>query len=158
MRVVARFRGGGAVVVIDPEIVIVPAQDDVGRAVADHRLVLGAVGMDDGDHHIGAFLAQGRGLLLDGVDRARKFQVARARQDRGILVGRRRDADADAADLENVALAESGNERAVRVENIGDIEREFRLAHALEEQVLAEVEFVVAGDENVRRQHVRQRR
>ena len=55
------------------------------------------------------------------------------------------------------AVLEAGQRRAVGIAQIRAVERERRLAHALEKHRLAEVELVIAGHENIRRDHVGER-
>ncbi len=53
-------------------------------------------------------------------------------------------------------ILHAGNRRAVRLAHIGAEEGEVRLAHPLQIDVLAEIELVIAGHEDVRLDHVGQ--
>ena len=134
-----------------------PAQHDLAGPVAQQFLVAGAPDMHDRDHDIGALAPQGRRLAFDRRDRRREFQVAGIRQQHRLLFGGAGQTDADAADAGDRAVLEAGHRRAVGAAHVGAIERKICLCHALEEDVLAEVEFVIARHENVGRDHVGER-
>ena len=90
-------------------------------------------------------------------DGRQEFQVLRARHARRVVVGRAGEADAHAAEVDDGAVLEARQRPPVGAAQVGGIERKLRLRHALEEHRLAEIELVVAGRENVGRDHVGQR-
>jgi hypothetical protein len=126
-----------------------PAGEEIGA--------LRAVGVHDGDHEIGALAAQRLGLCLHGRDRRQEFQVFRTRHARRVVVRGSGQADAHAVEREDGALLDAGQRAAVGRAQVCGIDRKRRLHHAFEEHALAEVEFVIARREYVRREHVGQR-
>ena len=74
-----------------------------------------------------------------------------------MLVGEAGEADAHAVEREQRAVLEAGQGGARRIAQVRAVERERRLAHAFEENRLAEIELVIARHEDVRRDHVGER-
>ncbi len=113
--------------------------------------------MHDGADEIGTFAAQRLRLFLDRGDERSEADVAGIGDLRRLGQRRAGQADAHAADLDRGAVSESGQRPAVAVAHVGGVKREARLAHALEEDLLAEIEFVIAGHEDVGQDHVDKR-
>ena len=134
-----------------------PGEDQVDGARREHLVVLLALGVRHRHDKVGALLAQELGLLPGGGDRRQELQVARARGARRAVEGGAGEPDAHAVERDDLAVAEARQRLAVGGAQVGGVEREFRLAHPLEEDLLAEIELVVAGRENVGADHVGER-
>ena len=71
-----------------------------------------------------------------------------------VVEGGADDADVYAFDGDDGTVFEARQRLAIRCAQIGAVEREFGLSHALEEHPFAEIKLVVAGDENIRRNEI----
>ena len=120
-------------------------------------IVLPAVGMHDRDGEISALAGQRLGLLLHGCDRWRELQVLRRRGARHVVVARAGETYPDAVEGHDRSVLEARQRLPVHIAQIGRVELELSLRHALQEGSLAEVEFVIAGHEDIRRHQVAER-
>jgi hypothetical protein len=157
VRVVTRLDQRALAVVIDEQIMGVAGEQQLGGARILQRDAVAPIAMQDGADEIGSLAPQNLGLLLRGVEGRAEAQILRRRHARRLLVGKPGQPDTHAADLEHRAIPVAGHGRAAGVPEIRAVEREFRLRHAREEHRLAEIEFVIARHEDVRRDHVGER-
>ena len=132
-------------------------ENEIDRIAAIDLVTLLARDMRDGDDEVGALGPQRLGLIDERRDRRQEFEVAGIGRARAVLVGRAGEPDAHAADGHDRAVLEVGQRRAVRRAQVRGVARKPGLAHALEEDRLAEIVFVVAGREDVGPHHVGQR-
>ena len=63
----------------------------------------------------------------------------------------------EAAVLAQLAVAEALHVRTLAAAKVGSKQREVRFRHAFKKDVLAEIELVVAGHEDIGRHHIGQR-
>ncbi len=132
-------------------------ENEIDRIAAIDLVTLLARDMRDGDDEVGALGPQRLGLIDERRDRRQELEVAGIGRARAVLVGRAGEPDAHAADGHDRAVLEVGQRRAVRRAQVRGVARKPGLAHALEEDRLAEIVFVVAGREDVGPHHVGQR-
>jgi hypothetical protein len=136
--------------------VIVAGEDQVESPTVEELAIRRTVGVRDGNHHVGAGLAQRRRLRDPRLHGGCDLQVAGARLHRGVVRGEPDDANLDGAKLQHRGVSKSRQRLARRVAKIGGEQRELRLRHAVAEDVRAEIIFVVAGHEDIRPRHVHQ--
>ena len=149
MGVVARFHYGVAAVEFDEEIMIVAAVHEIDRAALENRIVLFAAGMDHRHDEIRPFTPQRLGCVLRGCDRGQECQVFGARRAGRFVIGRAGEPDAHAVDARDGAVLEVRQRLPIGAAQVGGVERELGLRHALEKGCLAEIEFVITRHENV---------
>ena len=89
--------------------------------------------------------------------RRRELEIAGVGRARAVVVGGAGQTDAHAAHGHHRAVLEARQRGAVGIAQVGGVARKRRRAHALEKHRLAEIVFVVAGREDVGRDHVGQR-
>src|SRR5204863_4074083 len=126
------------------QVVIVAAEDQIDRSRLEQRMLLLPVRMDHGGDEIRAFAPQLRGLQGLGLDGGQEFEIPWTRGARRIVEGGAGESDAHAVEGDDRAVLDAGERLPVRSAQVCGIDREFRLAHAREEDRLAEVELVVA--------------
>ena len=157
MRVVAGLDQRAFVVVAHQQVVRVPGEQKLGDALVLQLDRVAAIAMHDRADEVRAGGAQCRGLGPGDVDRGAKAQVLGRRHARRLLIREPGQPDAHAIEVEQCVILEVRNCRAGRIAQVRAVEREFRLRHALKKNRLAEIELVIAGHENIRRDHVGQR-
>ena len=135
----------------------VTGEHEIDRAGAENLVALLAGGMGHGHDEVGPIAAQRLRLFGHGRDRRQKPQVARIGRAGAVVEGRAGEADAHAVDGHDGTVLELRQRLPVGATQVGGIEREVRLRHALQEDRLAEIEFVVAGHENIRRDEIAER-
>ena len=132
-------------------------EDHISRAGGDELAPRLLVRMNHGDRDVGALLLEGARGGLHGLDRRREFERCGVRDQRRRLQRRTDDADPDPAALQHQRVRVVGQHLAIGAAQIGGQHRKARLAHALQINLRPEVEFMVAGREDVGRQLIEQR-
>ena len=136
---------------------VVARQHKVEEAAVIEFEVDRAFGMDDCNDHVGPLCLE---ILRAGQRRlegGREDKVVTGAGQRGAVFFREADeAHLQPADVANFGVLETGERLPAPVPQVGGEEREPGLAHPRTEHLLSEVEFMIAGGEDVRWCHVGQ--
>ena len=135
---------------------IVARQQHIDQPRARDFKVSAEVRMRDGDNHVSARFAQSPRLLADRGHLVEKAKIAGRRHQRGCRQRHAEDANLDRTKIDQCAILVIRQDRPVRRPQIGGECGIFCQLRELEIIVLAEIEFMVARHEDIRRHDIQQ--
>ncbi|KAF0132938.1 MAG: hypothetical protein FD152_1747 [Xanthobacteraceae bacterium] len=131
-----------------------PGQQHVDEAGTDDLVVLLPVGMGAADNEIGALAPQSRRFASHRIHGRQEADVAGGGDLRRVRQRHAEDAELDDAEIEDATILVAGQDRTIRCAHVGGEPGEARFLTTLEVGLRAEVELVVARDEQVGRSDV----
>ena len=152
--VVARLDDGIASVKLNEKVVVVSAEQKINGAGRKDRVVLLARRMHHSDDEVCTLAPQRLRLLADRCYGGKKLQILGIGRARSIVIGGSGQTDTDPVKRDDRAILELRQRLPLRTAQIGCKERKLCLAHPLQEDGLAEIEFVIARYKDIGSDHV----
>src|SRR6202040_919235 len=130
-------------------IVIMAGQDEIDGMRIHQGGARRLVGMHDGDDEIGARRARAFGARKYRRDRWSEYEIAGARGTQCVFIGGANERESEAVRLDQQSFLMMRRRRAIAAFKVCREDRETGLSHPLEINILAKIELMIAGNENI---------